>query len=458
MVDLSVCCSEHDVSMFFSEHGGTLLMSWRLWPEPRFVGYEHVDEDSLLGVKPCLHDCRIGRSYVLEYFLFFSDLGRLLLFQAGTLLKEDFHLSKGRINHSAWKLEAGPRPGGRDLEAGGRNPGPGRNSMIFFIGLREFHYGIKLLVEFGVGQRLVARVFKLSYRVCLDVLVLGRSHGCSCTLDSDGLEVDYQENHHAGPSKCSKGRIKLSLYDFLLLLYKDETLPPWWELVGVGRKQDISLHFLRLSGSMNREEECMGQDPGILRGRILARLRIRGMIRVELLDMLFVSAPGGWLQSMLGWPCVVLFWNMEDHGHVFPEGCMDFRPGTRRLDRLSSRNPEAGRNFVLELKCRMDFHPGTCRLERDGCVDLQEDLLVYLFDSKSPLSGRLYVFRYQNLGASSNASSSYPWEDLQTETDVLGMHHIPLSVDGLLVNFSQEIGGLSYGPGDSIAGSWDSTE
>ncbi|KAF3551727.1 hypothetical protein DY000_02006728 [Brassica cretica] len=50
-------------------------------------------------------------------------------------------------------------------------------------------------------------------------------------------------------------------------------------LIKVGRRQDFSLHFLRLSGSMNRMEECMGQDPGILRGRILARLRIRGMRR-----------------------------------------------------------------------------------------------------------------------------------------------------------------------------------
>ncbi|KAF3571068.1 hypothetical protein F2Q69_00059722 [Brassica cretica] len=44
-------------------------------------------------------------------------------------------------------------------------------------------------------------------------------------------------------------------------------------------RQDFSLHFLRPSGSMNRVEECMGQEPGILRGRILARLRIRGMRR-----------------------------------------------------------------------------------------------------------------------------------------------------------------------------------
>nr|VDD31531.1 unnamed protein product [Brassica oleracea] len=38
------------------------------------------------------------------------------------------------------------------------------------------------------------------------------------------------------------------------------------------------------------------------------------------------------------------------------------------------------------------------------------------------------------------------------------MHHIPPSLDRLLVNFSQEIAGLSYGPVDSIAGSWDRTE
>ena len=38
------------------------------------------------------------------------------------------------------------------------------------------------------------------------------------------------------------------------------------------------------------------------------------------------------------------------------------------------------------------------------------------------------------------------------------MHHIPPSLDRLLVNFSQEIAGLSYGPVDSIAGSWDLTE
>ncbi|KAF3562474.1 hypothetical protein DY000_02014383 [Brassica cretica] len=43
--------------------------------------------------------------------------------------------------------------------------------------------------------------------------------------------------------------------------------------------QDFSLHFWRLSGSMNRVEECMGQDPRILRGRFFARLRISWMRR-----------------------------------------------------------------------------------------------------------------------------------------------------------------------------------
>ncbi|KAH0892943.1 LOW QUALITY PROTEIN: hypothetical protein HID58_055372 [Brassica napus] len=157
------------------------------------------------------------------------------------------------------------------------------------------------------------------------------------------------------------------------------------------------------------------------------------------------------LQSMLGWPCLVLSWNLEDPGHVFPKSAdleihpsetngswmqffinrrlyglfepgdwMDFHPGTRRLDGLS----------FLEPGSWMDFRPGTRRLEPDGRVDLQGDLLVYLFDSKSPPSGRLSliaryafwrsVFLYQNLGASSSASSSYPWEDLQMQPDLLG--------------------------------------
>ena len=87
------------------------------------------------------------------------------------------------------------------------------------------------------------------------------------------------------------------------------------------------------------------------------------------------SSPGGMLQSMLGWPCVVLSWNPEDPVHVFPESeDLEIHPSethglwmrffiTRRLDGLSSWNPEAGRSFVLEPRGWTDFRLGTRRLD-----------------------------------------------------------------------------------------------
>ena len=42
---------------------------------------------------------------------------------------------------------------------------------------------------------------------------------------------------------------------------------------------------------------------------------------------------------------------------------MDFRPGTWRLDGLSSCNPEAGWTFILEPEGWMDSRPGTRRLD-----------------------------------------------------------------------------------------------
>ncbi|KAL0742446.1 hypothetical protein Bca4012_083959 [Brassica carinata] len=52
--------------------------------------------------------------------------------------------------------------------------------------------------------------------------------------------------------------------------------------------QDSTLHFLRLSGFMNHVEECMGQNPGIFRWRILARLGIKGTRRSSLLVSLML--------------------------------------------------------------------------------------------------------------------------------------------------------------------------
>ncbi|KAF3512728.1 hypothetical protein F2Q69_00006459 [Brassica cretica] len=244
MVNLPICCSEHEASMCFSEHGGTLLMSLRSWSEPR----------------------RRGAGLL--------QIGELLSWMSSTI--------DGRV---------------ASLSLG--------NNMVFFIGLRELHRSIKFLVEFGVGRRLVAWAIKLP---------------CCCTLDSDDLEVD-------------------------------ETLRPWWGLVGVRQKfvGEAGNVFLKGDASAHTQDACAA-SVAIL-GLTVASCLVSGLY-------------------------------------------LDFWQGGRSA----------------------------------------WDLLVYLFDSKSPPSGRLSLI----------AS--------------IGMQHIPPSVDRLLVNFPQEIACLSYGPKDSIAGSWDRTE
>ncbi|KAH0879610.1 LOW QUALITY PROTEIN: hypothetical protein HID58_067004, partial [Brassica napus] len=259
---------------------------------------------------------------------------------------------------------------------------------------------------------------------------------------------------------------------------------------------DFSLHFLRLSSSMNRVEECMGQDPRILRGRILARLRITGMrsfnktrrpkLRILMLDSaglacaswaciscnglsfrsscrMFVLVPGdnlvdSWYRSRsLGhvgynrcWDDLascfhetrralgMLFQNLKIHPSETHGSWMRFFINWR-LYGLSSGNPEAGWTFVKELGGWMDYRPRTRRLDglsswspeagtRWLCGPSRGPSRIF-FDSKSPPSGRSSlmarsVFPYQNLGASSNALSSYNWGDLKTEPYVLGSLHI----------------------------------
>ncbi|KAH0922566.1 LOW QUALITY PROTEIN: hypothetical protein HID58_022584 [Brassica napus] len=211
------------------------------------------------------------------------------------------------------------------------------------------------------------------------------------------------------------------------------------------------------SGSTNHVEECMGQYPGILRGRILARLRIRRTkrlnktrrpkLRILMLDStglacasrackgcnglsggfpcrspycllassqdciltfggmfsMFVLVPGdnlvdSWYQSRsLG----LVYCNLPPE--VRHNQCWDnlalCSHGIRRIMGMLSqnlkveRNPEAGWTIVKESV---------------GCVNLQGDLLVYPFDSKSSSPGRLLLILRLFGAVSSFAFSSYP--------------------------------------------------
>ncbi|KAH0893182.1 hypothetical protein HID58_055611, partial [Brassica napus] len=228
----------------------------------------------------------------------------------------------------------------------------------------------------------------------------------------------------------------------------------------------------------------MTSDPKILRGRILVRPRIRRMrrlnktrrpkLRILMLDSTGLTCPScackscnglsfrssyrsryfllalsqdctltfgrgtfGMFILVLGDNIVDSWYRSRTFRHVVWDfvqkrrDWMDFRPETLRLDGVSSRNPEAGWTFVLESGDWMDYRPGPRRL-----VELLSRNLMVVWTFKGTfyrLRRALWsgVFLYQNLGACSNASSSYPWEDLKTEPDVLGMHHIPPPVDGL---------------------------
>ncbi|KAF2576725.1 hypothetical protein F2Q70_00002777 [Brassica cretica] len=115
MVDLSICYSEHDVSRCFSEHGGTLLMGCRSWPEPHW----RVQEEGLLGLEYCL-----GGGGVDEIWLWTSWTS----FFRETPSRPSWYLIKGRFSfilRQDKSLGLNPEPRGRNLEPGGRNPEAG---------------------------------------------------------------------------------------------------------------------------------------------------------------------------------------------------------------------------------------------------------------------------------------------------------------------------------------------
>ncbi|KAF3505587.1 hypothetical protein F2Q69_00005988 [Brassica cretica] len=226
-------------------------MSWRSWPEPvsRVV-------DVLQGAKPCIGGCRIGELWLwTSRTPFFREVICIAILPLCLLSKLDKSLGRP----GSRRLEAGtqtggkrPRPGGRNPEAGGRNleAGSWSNNMVFFIRLRELYCSIKFLVEFGIDLLTCfnGHVFGLSEDGHVDVVVP--------LIPMTWMWI-FRKNHH------------------------DETLPPWWGLVGVGRKFDGEAGNVCIKGdaSAHTPDACATYESGILRGIILARLRIRGMRR-----------------------------------------------------------------------------------------------------------------------------------------------------------------------------------
>ncbi|KAF2532517.1 hypothetical protein F2Q70_00029951 [Brassica cretica] len=158
----------------------------------------------------------LGRSYVLEYFLFLLDLGRILLAQAGYLINGRFPfilrqekslgLEDGRRSQTRGQGPGThgqrPGPGGRDpgLRGGNLDPrgrdledGSWRNNMTLFIGLYKLH-----------------RIIMLPCRSFSDALALGAGVGRKFDGEAGNIDIKGNASDHT-PGACAASVAILSL-------------------------------------------------------------------------------------------------------------------------------------------------------------------------------------------------------------------------------------------------------
>ncbi|KAF3602409.1 hypothetical protein F2Q69_00036371 [Brassica cretica] len=310
------------------------------------------------------------------------SLGRFPLVQAGYLIK-------GRFPFVLWQgkslgLEAGgrtqtrrqgPRPGGRNPEPGGRNPEAGGRNPEAGTSARSLSHQTPLSIVLGCtcGQSerihsLIGDISPGEWAVILD------------SIHTRGLD-------QVGHVDVVVPLIPMAWKWIIRKNHHDETSPPWWGLVGVGRKFDGETGNVCIKGDVSAHNPDSYAAP-------VAILGLRGtfsmfvlLVGDNLVDSWYWSRiPGHVRETTSNARMALCRAFLEDHGHVFPES-EDLKIHTsethgswvpffinRRLYGLSSRNleigwtlswnPEAGWNLVLEPGGWMDSRPGTwgCRV------------------------------------------------------------------------------------------------